>query len=141
MPLFSVAPEENPADVQGRGTLPTNLVITWTVSHKFVCCRAGSQTWLSLFCTFIFKLNKLITCFCTATDRISVQRSGLGVQGPVEAEGRGRGLVQQERGQRLRAGCARNAHLRAVRDQGSSHKRLRGRSSTGCGDWILWRGL
>lgn len=33
LPRFSPAPELNPSDVQGRGTKPSNLVITWTVGH------------------------------------------------------------------------------------------------------------
>lgn len=33
---FFLAPDENPSDVQGVGTEPGNLVISWTVSYIFV---------------------------------------------------------------------------------------------------------
>ena len=137
--LVFVAPDDNPSDVRGEGTEPGNLVISWTVS--FVILRAWKTFHSSRGfkrCHFSTNNNKL---FCLAADRVSVQWARSGVQSTLETEGRGRGLVLEDCGQRFPVRRVRNANLRALWDQGSISERLWQRPRSWCSDWILWRRL
>lgn len=58
MVVFFPAPYENPADVQGQGTMPSNLVITWTVSYMFIFCFATNQVRV-VYCVYHKKMSLL----------------------------------------------------------------------------------